>query len=255
MRLISWNVNGVRAAHRNGFMNWFTQDDADIVCLQEVKATSEQVEGLFSDINDYKIEWNSARTKAGYSGVATFSRVPYAESEHGFGIDEFDNEGRIILQEFEKFYLYNIYFPNGQRDQERLDYKMRFYDSFLDHAENLRKTGKAIISCGDFNTAHKEIDLANPKANENTSGFLPIERAWLDKFVEHGYVDTFREKNEEPENYSWWTYRFGARQRNIGWRLDYFFIDREHALLVKDAFILNEVMGSDHCPVGIEIDF
>lgn len=255
MRLISWNVNGVRAAHRNGFMDWFTQDTADIVCLQEVKATSEQVENLFSDINDYKIEWNSARTKAGYSGVATFSRVPYTKSEHGFGIDEFDNEGRIVLQEFEKFYLYNIYFPNGQRDQGRLDYKMRFYDSFLDHAENLRKTGKAIISCGDFNTAHTEIDLANPKANENTSGFLPIERAWLDKFVEHGYVDTFRLKNKEPENYSWWTYRFGARKRNIGWRIDYFFIDREHAHLVKDAFILNEVMGSDHCPVGIEIDF
>ncbi len=254
MRLISWNVNGVRAAHRNGFMDWFTNDAADIVCLQEVKATSEQVENLFSDINDYKIEWNSARTKAGYSGVATFSRVPYAKSEHGFGIDEFDNEGRIILQEFENFYLYNIYFPNGQRDQERLDYKMRFYDSFLDHAENLRKTGKAIISCGDFNTAHKEIDLANPKANEKTSGFLPIERAWLDKFVDHGYVDTFRVKNEEPENYSWWTYRFGARQRNIGWRIDYFFIDIEHAHLIKDAFILNEVMGSDHCPVGIEIE-
>ena len=254
MRLISWNVNGIRAALRNGLLDWLKTDGADIICFQETKATFDDVAANLIDLNDYHITWNAAE-KAGYSGVATLTRLPHLSISRGFGIPEFDREGRIIIHEFEHFFLYNIYFPNGQRDQNRLDYKLRFYDAFLEHAQNLRRSGKAIISCGDFNTAHKEIDLKNPKANENNSGFLPIERAWMDRFVAHGYVDTFRLFNQEPGHYSWWTYRYGARKKNIGWRIDYFFIDQEHLGFVKNAFILPEVYGSDHCPVGIELEF
>jgi exodeoxyribonuclease-3 len=252
MKIISWNVNGIRAAIRNGFMDWLNETDAEIICLQEVKAYQEQVKEL-NGISNWYVDWKGA-DKAGYSGVATLSKTKPIKSDFGFGVDEFDNEGRIILQEYDKFYLYNIYFPNGQRDQERLGYKMRFYDVFLDKAQELRKSGKAVITCGDYNTAHKEIDLKNPKANEKTSGFLPIERAWMDKLVETGYVDTFRMHNKEPEQYSWWTYRFGARSRNVGWRIDYFFINEEHQSLVNDAFIHQQVMGSDHCPVGIDLN-
>jgi exodeoxyribonuclease-3 len=252
MKIVSWNVNGIRAAIKNGFIDWINSDPADIICLQEVKATHDQFKGTFVEDHKYEVTWNDAK-RAGYSGVASLSKIPSKSVHLGFDIEEFDNEGRIICHEFEQFYLYNIYFPNGQRDQDRLDYKMRFYDAFLEHSENLRKSGKAIIACGDYNTAHKEIDLKNPKANEKNSGFLPIERAWIDKYVAHGYVDTFRIFHEEPEQYSWWTYRIGARARNIGWRIDYFFIDEEHQDLIKDAFIWQKVKGSDHCPVGIEL--
>ncbi len=252
MRIISWNVNGIRAAIRNGFWDWFEQDGADIICLQEVKARQEQLDGQLQPLSEYQIHWNAAR-KPGYSGVATFCKPLPSQTTHGFGIEEFDTEGRILIHEYERFFLLNIYYPNGQRDQQRLDYKLRFYDAFLEKAEKLRSSGKAVIACGDFNTAHKEIDLKNPKANENTSGFLPVERAWMDQFIAHGYVDTFRKFHSGGEQYSWWTYRFGARKRNVGWRIDYFFIDQEHASMVKDAFILQQVMGSDHCPVGIEL--
>ncbi|MEJ2542665.1 MAG: exodeoxyribonuclease III [Calditrichaceae bacterium] len=252
MRIISWNVNGIRAAIRNGFKDWLESETADIICLQEVKANKEQFIDNFGATDSLHITWNEAH-KAGYSGVATLNKKQPISTQLGFDIEEFDSEGRIILQEYDKFYLYNIYFPNGQRDQERLNYKMRFYDAFLQHAENLRKTGKAVIACGDYNTAHKEIDLKNPKANEKNSGFLPIERAWMDKLVETGYVDTFRMFNQEPEQYSWWTYRMNARSRNIGWRIDYFFINEEHKDLIKNAFILQDVTGSDHCPIGIEL--
>ncbi len=253
MRIISWNVNGIRAALRKGLAAWFTEDGADIVCLQEVKARREQLDGQLDAFDSHHIYWNAAE-RAGYSGVASFLKTEPLNTRYGFEIEEFDSEGRILLHEFDRFFLFNIYFPNGQRDQGRLDYKLRFYDAFLQQAEALRATGKAVITCGDFNTAHKEIDLKNPKANENTSGFLAVERAWMDKLVQHGYVDTFRRFNEQPEQYTWWTYRFNARKRNIGWRIDYFFIDREHADMVKDAFILPQVEGSDHCPVGIELE-
>jgi exodeoxyribonuclease-3 len=245
-------VNGLRAAIRNGFWEWFKNETAEIICLQEVKAAQAQIGELPDYANGFAIHWNAAR-KPGYSGVVSFSRIPEIQTRMGFGVDEFDSEGRVILQEFEKFYLYNIYFPNGQRDQERLDYKLRFYDAFLTYAQELRKAGKAVIFCGDVNTAHQEIDLKNPKANEGNSGFLPIERAWMDKMIAAGYVDTFRMFNQQPDQYSWWTYRMNARERNIGWRIDYFFIDQEHKNLVEDAFILPQVMGSDHCPVGIEL--
>ncbi len=252
LRLVSFNVNGIRAALKKNFLAWLKLDNAAILGLQEVKARWEQVETEFSDLTP-KPAWNPAE-KAGYSGVAAFFQQEPLNIEYGFGIPQFDSEGRIIILEYPQFFLYNIYFPNGQRDQERLDYKLDFYNAFLDHAQSRRETGKAIISCGDFNTAHQEIDLANPKANEMNSGFLPIERAWLDKFVAAGYSDTFRLFNQDGGQYSWWTYRLEARVRNIGWRIDYFFIDNEHRHWVKNAFILPEVQGSDHCPVGITID-
>lgn len=254
MRIISWNVNGIRAAIRKDFFDWYEKDNPDIVCLQEVKARQEQLDGQLDSLSDRHIYWNAAE-KAGYSGVAVFSKQEPLSVEKGFGIEEFDREGRVLLLEYEHFYLYNIYFPNGQRDQERLDYKLRFYDAYLEKIEELRETGKAVITCGDYNTAHKEIDLKNPKANSKISGFLPIEREWMDKLIAHGFTDTFRMFNEEPGQYTWWTYRFGARGRNVGWRIDYFFIDQEHQDAVKDAFIQMDVMGSDHCPLGIELKF
>ncbi len=252
MRIVSWNVNGIRAAIRNGFFDWYETDQPDIVCLQEVKARPEQVDGQLDRLGEAEIFWNAAQ-RPGYSGVAVFSKIKPLSVHKGFGIEEFDKEGRVLLMEYEDFFLYNIYFPNGQRDQERLDYKLRFYDAYLDHANALREKGKAVITCGDYNTAHKEIDLKNPKANEKTSGFLPVERAWIDRYIENGYVDTFRMFNREPEQYTWWTYRFGARSRNVGWRIDYFFIDSAHKEMIKNAFIQMDVKGSDHCPLGIEI--
>ncbi len=252
MRIVSWNVNGIRAAIRNGFFDWYEQDQPDIVCLQEVKARPEQVDGQLDRLAEAEIFWNAAE-RPGYSGVAVFSKIKPLSVQKGFGIEEFDKEGRVLLLEYEDFFLYNIYFPNGQRDEERLDYKLRFYDAYLNHANELREKGKAVITCGDYNTAHKEIDLKNPKANEKTSGFLPVERAWIDRYIENGYVDTFRMFSKEPEQYTWWTYRFGARSRNVGWRIDYFFIDSAHKEMIKNAFIQMEVKGSDHCPLGIEI--
>jgi exodeoxyribonuclease-3 len=254
LKLISWNVNGIRAAVRKGFNDFVKEASPDILCLQEVKAKEEQGLPILENHKDtYNIRWNAAK-RAGYSGVATFSKPDHIKTEFGFDIPEFDDEGRVILSEYEKFYLFNIYFPNGQRDAERLDYKMRFYDAFLELSDELKKSGKAVITCGDYNTAHKEIDLKNPKANEKNSGFLPIERAWMDKMISHGYVDTFRMFSSEADQYTWWTYRMNARERNVGWRIDYFFIDEAHKDMVKDAFILPDVFGSDHCPLGIELD-
>jgi len=229
------------------------KDSADIICLQEVKATREQGLVALDEMGEYSVFWNDTQSRAGYSGVATFSKIKPLNTESGFGIEEFDREGRILIHEYDHFFLYNIYFPNCQRGHERLDYKLRFYDTFLEHANKNRKKGKAVFACGDFNTAHKEIDLTYPKANKNNAGFLPEERDWMDKFVAQGYVDTFRIFTKESGHHTWWTYRLNARQRNIGWRIDYFFVDDEHKHLIKEAFILKELMGSDHCPVGITI--
>jgi exodeoxyribonuclease-3 len=246
-------VNGIRAAIGKGLVDWFRKERPEVVCFQEVKARQDQVEGVFDEFTDYRIEWDAPSDRAGYSGVVTLARIPYTKISNGFGMEELDREGRVILQEFEQFYLYNIYFPNGTSGQERLDYKLRFYEAFLDHAQALRNKGKAVIVCGDVNTAHKAIDLRNPKANEKNSGFLPIEREWMDKLAAHGWVDTFRMfYPDQPDHYTWWTYRMNARARNVGWRIDYFFIDEEHKGMVRQAFIQKDVMGSDHCPLGIE---
>jgi len=253
MRLISWNVNGIRAADRKGLFDWFKKESPDVLCLQEIKAQPEQVPPHLRNIPGYNVYWNPAERK-GYSGVVTFSREKSVDTKKGFGIDRFDSEGRTLICEFPSFVLFNIYFPNGKKNKERLDYKLDFYDTFLAFADNLKAEGKNIIVCGDFNTAHKELDLARPKENEKISGFLPIERAWIDKFIEHGYIDTFRYFNKQPNQYSWWDLKTKARQRNVGWRIDYFFVNNEFVPKVKKAFIMHDVMGSDHCPVGILID-
>ena len=253
MKLISWNVNGIRAADRKGLFDWFQKEKPDALCLQEIKAMPDQFPPHLKSTPGYNVFINSAKRK-GYSGVATYTKQKPIDVKKGFGIEKFDNEGRNLITEFDDFVLFNIYYPNGKKNQERLDYKMDFYDTFLGYADNLKTQGKNIVVCGDFNTAHKEIDLEHPKQNENISGFLPIERAWIDTFIDHGYVDTFRHFNKEPKQYSWWSMRTVARERNVGWRLDYFFVNKEFIKNVKNAFIMQDVYGSDHCPVGIEVE-
>jgi exodeoxyribonuclease-3 len=253
MKILSWNINGIRAADKKGLYKWFQKEKPDILCLQEIKAQPEQLPPHLRNTPGYHVLINSAERK-GYSGVATFSNTKPIDVKKGFGIEQFDIEGRTLITEYPRFVLFNIYFPNGKKNQERLDYKLDFYDTFLAVADNLKAKGKNIVVCGDFNTAHKEIDLAHPKENSKISGFLPIERAWIDTFVDHGYVDTFRYFNREPEQYSWWDMKSRARERNVGWRIDYFFVNKEFIKNVKKAFIMQEVMGSDHCPVGIEVE-
>ena len=252
MKIISWNVNGIRALINKGLFDWIKAESPDILCLQETKAEPEQVPPHFRNMPGYNVFWNSADQK-GYSGVVTFTKDTPVDTKKGFGIEKFDKEGRIIINEFLSFILFNIYFPNGKKNKERLEYKLDFYDTFLGYADNLKAEGKNIIVCGDFNTAHKEIDLARPKENEKISGFLPVERAWIDTFIDHGYIDTFRQFNKEPNQYSWWDIKTKARERNVGWRIDYFFVNKEFMPNVKKAFIMKDVTGSDHCPVGIEL--
>lgn len=252
MIIHSWNVNGFRAVVGKGFWDWFERVDSDVVCLQEIKATPEQLSEKDRTISGYETFWNPSRVKKGYSGVASFYRVSPQNISISLPDERFHGEGRVILMEYEKFHLFNIYFPNGQMSDERLQFKLDFYDSFLDYAQQLRQK-KPIVVCGDLNTAHKDIDLKNPRANENRSGFLPIERQWMDKFVDRGYIDTFRMFNQEPDQYTWWTYRFGARSRNAGWRIDYFFVSDELKDNVVRSWIEPQVMGSDHCPVGLEL--
>lgn len=254
MRVLSWNVNGYRAAWKKGFADWLAISEADVVCIQETKAWPEQL--TKAQLNP--LGWHSAFAQAekkGYSGVATFSRAEPDRVQVGFGDPEFDSEGRVVITEHQGVLVANIYFPNGKRDQTRLDYKMAFYNKTLEYFSALRDQGKKIVVCGDYNTAHKEIDLARPKANEDTSGFLPIERAWLDQWIEAGFVDTFRTFHpDEPDQYSWWDMVTRARERNVGWRIDYHFVSDNLAPAIADAWINQEVMGSDHCPVGIDID-
>jgi exodeoxyribonuclease-3 len=247
-KLLSWNVNGIRAVQNKGFMDWFTAQDADMVFLQETKAHLEQIPQPLTCIPGYECIFSCGERK-GYSGVALFAKHKPLSVTMGFGAkEEFDKEGRIICAEYETFVIYGIYFPNGGSGPERLQFKMDFYDAFLDHAEAWRAKGKEVIVCGDVNTAHKPIDLARPKENVNTSGFMPIERAWVDTLVDHGYVDTLRIYQPETEGlYSYWDQRFRARDRNVGWRIDYFFVTEGLKDKVKDAFIQSDVLGSDHC--------
>ncbi len=253
IKLCSWNVNGIRAIHKKGFLEWFHQEKPDVLCIQETKATEDQLPRKLKDVEGYQSYFTSAERK-GYSGVALYTSIKPQNLEEGFGIEKFDSEGRIQIVDYHDFVLFNIYFPNGKMSDERLKYKMDFYDAFLDYANNLRDQGRNIIICGDVNTAHKEIDLARPKENSNVSGFLPIERAWIDKFLDNGYLDTFRLFHPEPDNYTWWSYRTRARARNVGWRLDYFFVNKEFKDNVRNSYILSDVMGSDHCPICLEIE-
>jgi len=257
MKLISWNVNGLRAAWNKGFLESFQKLDADVVCVQETKLQESQLAEEIKNIKGYQSYWSFCKIKKGYSGVSAWARVAPQSVRYGIGIDEFDREGRILEFDFGKFIFFNVYFPNGQMGEDRLKYKLEFYENFFEYADNLRDSGKSLVICGDYNTAHNEIDLKNPKANEKTSGFLRIERDWLDRIVENGYVDTFRHFHPDEAKYSWWAYRFKARERNIGWRVDYVFVtsDLIEKKRVKEAFIDNEIYGSDHCPVGIILEF
>jgi len=254
MKLISWNVNGVRAAAKKGFVEWLLCSAPDILCIQETKAHEEQLDGGIRDVLGYRSFW-CAGEKKGYSGVGLYSKRVPSEISFGFGLaGEFDSEGRIIVAEYPEFTLLNIYFPNGQMNDERLRYKLGFYDATLAFCENLRKKGRSLIICGDYNTAHGEIDLARPDENSDVSGFLRIERDWMDKWEAHGYADTFRKLHPAAVEYSWWSMRTNARARDVGWRLDYFYVTPDLLPKVKKAAILKDVQGSDHCPVLLEID-
>lgn len=253
MRLISWNVNGIRAIAKKGFAETLKTLDADIFCLQETKIQQDQLSMDLTHIGDYHSYFHSADRK-GYSGTALFTkREPFSVS-YGLGEDRFDHEGRTIEADFGDFILYNIYFPNGGQGPERLAFKLAFYDCFLARVEKQMRSGRKIIVCGDVNTAHREIDLANPKANSGISGFLPEERAYMDTFAAKGLVDTFRHFYPDRENaYTWWSYKTFARTRNVGWRIDYFFVSESMRESIADAGILDEIEGSDHCPVFLDL--
>ena len=253
----SWNVNGLRACHKKGFLEWLNTEKPHILGLQEIKANVEQLPEELTKLKKYNAYFFSAK-KAGYSGVALYiSKKLEHEVTYGLGIKKFDDEGRSIIAEFEDFILINCYFPNGQRDHGRVPYKLDFSKAVAKKAKALKKkTSKPVIICGDVNTAHEEIDLANPKTNRKTTGFLPIEREWLTTFLKSGYFDAFRKFTPvENGHYTWWTYRGDCRQRNIGWRIDYFLTENSLEKQVKKCYHRPEVLGSDHCPIMLELKF
>lgn len=253
IKILSWNVNGIRGVQKHGFLEWLNKESPDILCVQETKAQPEQLGKDLLEPEGYYTYWNY-RERKGYSGVATFTKDKPIGVEYNFATLKSDSEGRVIITKYEEFTLMNVYFPNGKKDKERLNYKMEFYESFLEFVRPLKDKNEKIVVCGDVNTAHKEIDLARPKANEKISGFLPIEREWIDRFVENGFIDTFRYFNKEPEQYTWWDQKTRARERNVGWRIDYFFISENLLPYLAEAFIMPDVIGSDHCPIGIVLN-
>lgn len=257
MKFLSWNVNGIRAAQRKGFSAFLKKAKPDIIGLQEIKISDTAREAAEFDFADYEEYWNPAR-RPGYSGTAVLARKQTSDltpqkAVNGFGAAEFDQEGRAQTLEFAKFYFVNLYFPNANHELSRLAYKLKFNEAFLKYVKKLEKK-KPLVICGDFNVAHREIDIARPKDNVGNAGFTPAERSWMDKFTRAGLVDTFRHFNKNKIQYTWWTYRFGARERNIGWRIDYFLLSSKLIKQVKSAYILDKVAGSDHCPVGLEIE-
>jgi exodeoxyribonuclease-3 len=252
MRIFSWNVNGIRAVRNKGFLKFVKKFNPDILCLQEIKAEEAQLSEDLINIPGYSSWFNSAKTRKGYSGVAIYSKTKPISFSTSIGAEkEFDIEGRNLVFYYKDFVLLNLYFPNGQMSDERLDYKLRFHEAVYNFVSKLKQKKKNIIVCGDYNIAHNEIDLKHPKPNQNTSGFLRIERDWLDRFQEKGFVDTFRYFYPNEVKYSWWTYMRNARQNNVGWRIDYFWVS--DISKIKTADIHNEVLGSDHCPVSIRL--
>lgn len=252
IKIASWNVNGLRAINKKGFKDFIRKNDFDIVCLQEIKAQHEKIPDDLKNINGY-FSFFSPAFRPGYSGVAVYSKIKPLESGTSFGSPQFDDEGRVLWLDFGNFIIFNTYMPNGQRLKQRLQYKLDFYDAILGRIKAHLKTGKNIILTGDINTAHKPIDLARPKQNVNNTGFLPEERAWIDRLIKTGFLDAFRLFNSDPDNYTWWDYKTGSRERNVGWRLDYFFISSKLQNSVTNSGILSDVMGSDHCPIFLEI--
>lgn len=254
MRLVSWNVNGLRAASRSpDYRDLFQDETIDVIALQEIKCTPDQLDFWQLNPEGMKSFWFPAK-KPGYSGVAVFTRKEPKNVEYGFGHKLADSEGRVLQVEFDDFILINSYFPNAQRDHARLDYKLDFNEAMLKHCQKLRKKGQNVVLCGDFNVAHQEIDLKNPQSNKNNSGFLPQEREWMSRFLDAGYIDAFRRFHGGPGHYTWWSYRPGVRDRNIGWRIDYHVVNQEFAHRLEFAKHLPEVKGSDHCPVMLEVN-
>jgi exodeoxyribonuclease-3 len=252
MKLISWNVNGLRAIAKKGFAQWLEQEKPDIVALQEIKIDAAQMTPELRQQKNYKSFFSHANRK-GYSGVAIYSRIEPISVTEGMGIERFDQEGRILKADYGDFVLFNIYFPNGKANEVRLQYKLDFYAAFYEKALALIAQGKKLIICGDFNTAHQAIDLARPKENEEVSGFLPVERQWLDKYIDSGFLDTFRLFNKEAHNYTWWHMVTNARARNVGWRIDYFYASAGLKKHLHNATIEPQVLGSDHCPVTLSL--
>jgi len=252
MRITTWNVNGYRAIQKKGFGDWIGQDNSDVVCLQEIKARPEQIEEGFRNWDGYQAYWNPAH-RPGYSGVAVFTRIEPLQVGYGLNDERFDDEGRVIWLQFPSFTLFNIYFPNGQRGLDRVAYKLDFYARLLEICSDVHRNGQKVVITGDFNTAHQEIDLANPKQNSTTSGFLPEERAWVSRYLESSFSDAFRKLYPERVQYTWWTYITNARARNVGWRLDYHLVTDELMERVQSVTIQDQVMGSDHCPVTLDI--
>ena len=252
-KIISWNVNGIRAIYRKSKYEWFKEYNPDIICIQETKAQPDQLSNPQKQLEGYHSYFESAQRK-GYSGVMVFTKQEPKEIIYGLGQEAFDKEGRTLELVYDDFILFNVYFPNGKASKQRLDFKMAFYHAFLKKTKALIDKGENVIVCGDVNTAHKEIDLARPKENSDTSGFLPIEREWIDQFLESGFKDSLRMFHDEPELYTWWDYKTRARERNVGWRIDYFFVSENMSDRIKDAKIHDQVMGSDHCPIEIEVE-
>jgi len=253
LTFISWNVNGIRAVDKKEALKWIDKEEVDFLALQEIKAEAEQIPETIFDKKYKEVHVNSS-SKKGQSGVALFTNIKNLHVDTAKSVDILD-EGRINEYHFDNIAFFNVYFPNGQRNDERLVYKMEFYDRFLEHIEAVRKDGKSIVICGDVNTAHTEIDIARPKANEKTSGFLKIEREWIDKFLSHGYIDTFRYIHGDiKDRYSWWSYRANARANNVGWRIDYFYVSEDLKDKIVDADILDNILGSDHCPISLTIN-
>lgn len=254
--LISWNVNGLRAAGRKGFVDWMQDGKYPIVGIQETKVSHpDQLDETLRNPDGYTSYFHSATEKKGYSGVGLYVKTKPLSVKTFFGNNLLSREGRVIEAEFREFILLNIYFPNGGSGELRLQYKLEFYEEFLHYLTHLKKQGKPVVFCGDVNTAHDEIDLARPKENVETSGFMPAEREWLDRFVAAGFIDSFRQLNPDRVQYSWWDMKTRARERNVGWRIDYFFVDERLERNIKDAFILDTVPGSDHAPVGLTLVF
>jgi exodeoxyribonuclease-3 len=254
IKITSWNVNGLRACIKKGCWQWFEKTKPDILCLQETKAHPNQLPSEVKNPKGYSSFFDHSKLKKGYSGVALFSKKIPDSVEEGMGKERFDQEGRLLTAYFDNLAFINVYFPNGGGGPERLQYKLDFYDHFLEFIENLRVLGYSIIFCGDVNTAHQEIDLARPKENSNRTGFLSIERAWIDKLVRKEYIDVFRYfYPQKTDSYTYWDMKTFARDRNVGWRIDYFFVSEDLASSLVSTEILDKVFGSDHCPINLTI--
>ena len=253
MKIISYNVNGIRAAINKGFIDWLSESNVDIICIQETKANREQVETNLLDKIGYHNYWFSAQKK-GYSGVAIFSRIKPNKVICGTNINHIDFEGRVIQADYNNFSVISLYLPSGT-NIDRLEYKFKFMRDFQEYIDDLKRRYSKLVICGDYNICHKEIDIHDPIRNKNVSGFLPEERRWLDKFITNGFIDSFRHLNSEPHNYSWWSYRANSRANNKGWRIDYALVTKSLIKNIDNSFILNSVEHSDHCPIGVELKF